>query len=390
MSFSLLHTTTPSSPFYTDEHEQYRSVLRRFVSNEVTPHVAEWDAAKTFPRALYEQAAQVGMLGAGIPEEYGGLGDNDPIIRLIIHQELSRCGSGGVVASLIGSHYISQPPILRLGSDDLKARVLPETTSGRKIGALCITEPGAGSDVARLSTSAVRDGDEYIVNGSKTFITSGMRADYLTVAVRTGEAGMGGLSLLLIEGDSPGLERTELDKMGWRASDTATLYFDDCRVPAEHLLGEENSGFQSIVSNFNHERLDLIVQSAAFSHLCLEAAIDYARQRQTFGKRLVDHQVIRHKIAEMARQVNATQAWSELLAWRLGQGDDPVAEICEAKVQATRVFEFCAREAAQILGGASYLTGELVERLYREVRVQAIGGGSEEIMLDLASRQMGL
>jgi acyl-CoA dehydrogenase len=390
MPFSTLDPSPPASPFYSEEHEEYRDVLRRFVANEITPFVHEWDEAKRFPRELYEAAGAVGMLGAGFPEQYGGLGDDDPMIRFIIHQEASRCGSGGVVASLVSSFYISQQPILLLGSEETKARVLPETVSGRKIGALCITEPGGGSDVAQLTTTARRDGDEYVVNGAKTFITSGMRADYLTVAVRTGDEGMGGVSLLLIEGDTPGLERIELDKMGWKASDTATLYFDDCRVPAANLLGEEGTGFRSIVTNFNYERLDLIAQSAAFSYLCVEAAIEYGRERETFGKPLVGHQVIRHKIAEMARQANATQAWAELLAWRLGQGDDPVAEICQAKVQGSKVFEFCAREAAQVLGGASYLNGDLVERLYREVRVQAIGGGSEEIMLDLASRQMGL
>lgn len=377
-------------PFYTEEHEAFRATVREFVEQELRPNVDVWDEAGEFPHELYEKAGAVGLLGAGFPERYGGLGNQDVFTRLIIDQELARCGSGGLSAGLVGSFYISQPPILKLGADELKSRILPETIAGRKIGALAITEPSAGSDVAALSTTAVRDGDDYVVNGSKTFITSGMRADYYTVAVRTGGPGMSGISLLVIERDRPGFARTPLKKMGWWCSDTATLYFEDCRVPAANRLGDENQGFRAIVSNFNLERLDMVAASTAYARLCLEEALGYARQRQTFGRRLADHQVIRHKLVEMARHVNATQALLEMLAWRLDHDDNPVAEICQAKVQATLCFEFCAREAAQILGGASYLRGQLVERLYREVRVQAIGGGSEEIMRDLAARQMGI
>jgi len=375
-------------PFYSEEHEAFRGAVRRFVDEELRPNVACWDEAGEFPRELYEKAGALGLMGAGFPERYGGLGNEDVFTRLILHQELARAGSGGLSASLVGSFYISQPPILKLGSEDLKARILPDTIAGRKIGALAISEPNAGSDVAALTTSAVRDGDHYVVNGSKTFITSGMRADYHTVAVRTGGAGFDGISLLVIERDRPGFTRTPLAKMGWWCSDTAALYFEDVRVPVGNLLGRENEGFRAIVSNFNLERLDMAAISTANAQLCLDEALAYARDRKTFGKRLADHQVIRHKLVEMARHVNASQALLEMLAWRLDQKQDPVAEICLAKVQATLAFEFCAREAAQILGGASYLRGQIVERLYREVRVQAIGGGSEEIMRDLAARQM--
>ena len=375
-------------PFYTEEHEALRATVRRFVDEELRPHVDAWDEAETFPRELYEKAGAVGLLGAGFPERYGGLGNEDVFTRIVIDQEMARSGSGGLQASLVGSFYISQPPILKLGSEELKERILHDTVAGRKIGALAITEPGGGSDVAAMATTAVRDGDDYVVNGQKTFITSGMRADYYTVAVRTGGPGIDGISLLVIERDRPGFERTPLKKMGWWASDTATLYFEDCRVPVGNRLGPENQGFRAIMKNFNFERLDMVAISTESSRLCFEEALAYARDRQTFGKRLADHQVIRHKLVEMARHVNTTQALLEMLAWRLDNGQDPVAEICQAKVQATLAFEFCAREAAQILGGASYLRGNIVERLYREVRVQAIGGGSEEIMRDLAARQM--
>ncbi|MGH2652516.1 MAG: acyl-CoA dehydrogenase family protein, partial [Actinomycetota bacterium] len=298
--------------------------------------------------------------------------------------------SGGLLAGLVGSFYISQSPVAKLGSEEMRARILPETISGRAISALAVTEPGGGSDLAALTTRAVRDGDEWVINGSKTFITSGMRADWITVAVRTGGPGGDGLSLLVVPGDASGLARTPLKKMGYWCSDTATLYFDDCRVPASHLLGEENGGFRSIVENFNYERLDIIAQSTSFARLCFEHALEYARQRHTFGKRLADRQVIRHKLVAMATRVNACQTWAETLAWRLNQGDRPVVELCQAKVFATRTFEMCTREAAQILGGAGYLRGDVVERLYREVRVMAVGGGSEEIMIDLAARQMDI
>ncbi|MDT7635621.1 MAG: acyl-CoA dehydrogenase [Pseudonocardiales bacterium] len=379
-----------SSPLTQEDREDFRALVRDFTAKEISPNIDVWEAEGEIPRELYLKAGDIGLLGIGLPEQYGGLGPDTAMLRFTLGQELARAGSGGLVNALVGSFYISQPPIARLGSVALRARILPETISGRLIGALAVTEPGGGSDVAALSTTAVRDGDPYVVNGSKTLITSGMRADVITVGVRTGGPGAGGLSMLVVDGDTPGLTRTSISKMGWRCSDTATLYFDDCRVPVGNLLGEENQGFLAIATNFNDERMDLIAQAVAFSRLCLDRAIAYARERHTFGRRLADHQVLRHKIVDMAGRINACQAWAETLAWRLCQGESPVAEICQAKVLASRTFEFCAREAAQILGGASYVTGELIERLYREVRVQAIGGGSEEIMTDLAARQMQL
>jgi acyl-CoA dehydrogenase len=240
-----------------------------------------------------------------------------------------------------------------------------------------------------LKTRAKREGGHYIVNGTKTFITSGMRADWYTVAVRTGGMGKSGISLLVISRDAPGFTRTPLKKMGWWASDTATLYFENCRVPADHLLGEENSGFALIMRNFNAERLGMAAGATAFARVCLDEAAAYARERKTFGRALIEHQVIRHKLVDMAMRVNAAQAWLETLAWRIEQGDSPVAEICMLKNLATQTMEFCAREAVQIFGGAGFMRGPKVERIYREVRVNAIGGGSEEILRDLAARQMG-
>ncbi|MGM0569369.1 MULTISPECIES: acyl-CoA dehydrogenase family protein [Marinobacter] len=380
---------TTSSPFYTAEHEAFRDSVRAFVRKEIEPFVTEWDEAGTFPRELYKKAADIGLIPLGYPEEYGGI-EADLFYMIIAAQELAMAGCGGLSASLM-SHGIGSPPIVKYGSEALKQRVLPPIYAGEAISALAITEPGGGSDVAALKTTAKRDGDHYIVNGSKTFITSGMRADTYTVAVRTGEAGHKGISLLVIDRDTPGFTRTPLDrKMGWWCSDTATLYFDDCRVPAGNLLGEENQGSKMIMNNFNFERIFMAAGCIGFARACYEEVVDYARQRQTFGKSLIEHQVVRHKLADMYMKIEASQAYLEKLAWRIDHGDNPVADVCLLKNQSTLTMEYCAREAVQTLGGAGYLRGPKSERIYREVRVNAIGGGAEEIMRDLASRQLGL
>ncbi len=386
---ALEREATPmKSPFYTEEHEAFREVVRRFVEKEIEPYAHAWDEAGEFPRVLYEKAAAIGLLGLGFPEQYGGI-PADQFMKIAASQELARAGAGGIGASLM-SHTIGSPPIARAARPQVKARVLPQVLSGKKISALAITEPSGGSDVANLRTKARRDGDHYIVSGEKTFITSGMRADYLTVAVRTGGEGAGGVSLLLIEGDTAGLSRTKLKKMGWWASDTATLHFDDCRVPADNLIGEEGHGFRIIMQNFNSERIGMAASCTAYARVCLEEAMAYAKERKTFGKPIAQHQVIRHKLVDMAQRVAASQAMLEMLAWRLEQGENPVAEICMMKNQATQTMAFCASEAVQIFGGAGFIRGIKVERIYREVKVNAIGGGTEEIMKDLASRQMGL
>ena len=383
----MIPNATPS-PYYTPEHEAFRDVMRRFVAKEITPYADQWDEAEEFPRELYKKASQIGMLQLGFPEEYGGL-PTDGFFRIILSEELAQAGSGGVSASLM-SHTIGAPPIARLGSEAMKRRVLPQVLSGEKISALAITEPSGGSDVANLRTTARREGDHYIVNGQKMFITSGVRADYYTVAVRTGGPGMGGVSLLLIERDTPGFSRNKLRKMGWWASDTAQLFFDNCKVPVENLIGEENAGFIGIMLNFNSERLGMAASSYGFAKVCLEEAIAYARERETFGRPLIKNQVIRHKLVDMAMRVNAVKAYLESLTWRVEQGERPVAEICMLKVLATTTLEYVANEAMQVLGGAGYLRGGKVERIYRETKVMSIGGGSIEIMKDLAARQMAL
>ena len=384
----------PLAHYFSPEHEQFRSALRDFIAREITPFVNEWDEAGSFPRSLYRRSAELGVQGLGYPEELGGT-PADIFYHLIVAEEFARCGAGGVQASL-NSHTIALPPLLAAGSEALKQRVIPPVIAGDKIAALAVTEPSGGSDVASLRTTAVRDGDHYIVNGEKTFITSGMRADFFTTAVRTDlqNKGAGGISALMIEGDTPGLTRTELKKMGWWCSDTAHLHFDNCRVPVRNLIGVEHQGFKTFMNNFNAERLSLSASACGYAQVCLDEALDWARQRKTFGQPLSQRQVIRHKLMDMVLRIDAARCLLYELAYRVEHKASDlaqlVARICMAKVLATQAMQFCADQAVQILGGMGFMRGTRSERIYREAKVMMIGGGSEEILKDLAARQLGV
>ena len=382
------HHLTPL--FYTDSHHQWRDSLRSFLAREIEPHVDDWDEAGDVPMEAHRKCGEFGLTGLGYPEAYGGTREGIDVFHAVIAaQEMSRLGSGGV-ATALNTHLIGLPPIINFASEALKLRVAPDIIAGRKIIALAISEPSGGSDVAALKTRAELKNDHYVVSGAKTFISSGVKADFYTVAVRTGGQGASGISLLLIDKGTPGFTATALPKQGWWASDTASLYFDDVKVPVENLIGGAGNGFRIIMNNFNPERLFMAANAIAFGRVCLIDAVTWARARETFGQRLADHQVIRHKLVEMYRQVNASQSYLEHCAWRVQQNDQVAGDIALLKVQATQTMEFCAREASQILGGASYIRGQRIERIYREVRVNAIGGGSEEIMRDLAARQLGI
>lgn len=378
-----------ASPFYTEEHELFRDQVRRFVAAEIEPNIDEWDEAGRVPPEFFSKAAEAGLLGLGYPEELGGVPVPDYFYHLIFHEELARAGSGGIMPA-VWIHGIALPPIVAFGTPEQKEKFIRPVLSGEKMAALAVTEPSGGSDVANLKTTARRDGDHYVVNGSKTFISGGMRASHFTTAVRTGEPGLNGISILVIEADTPGVDRTELKKMGWWCSDTATLYFDDCRVPAENLIGSENGGFAGIMQNFNYERLGLASQAYGLSRCCLDEATAYARERETFDKPLSHRQVIRHRLVDMTMRVESLRAYLEQMAWRVDRGETPIAEICMLKNLATETLEYCADAAVQIFGGAGYMRGTKVERIYRETKVMTIGGGSTEIMKDLAARQMGL
>ena len=375
----------------TAEHEAFRDTVRAFVAAEIAPHIDAWDQAETFPRALYRRAAHIGLLGLGYPEAYGGT-PADTWFRVVATEEIARAGSGGLMASLF-SHNIGLPPIVAHASEALKQRVIPQVLAGEKIAALAATEPSGGSDVARLRCTARRDGDHWVVDGDKTFITSGLRADWITLAVRTGGNGASGISLIAVPGDTPGLTRTPLAKMGWWCSDTAQLHFDRCRVPLDHLIGDENAGFRAIMANFNGERLLMAASACAFAAVCLDEATEWARQRTTFGQRLVEHQVVRHKLVDMRMRVLGARAWLDAQVARFDAGPldaEAIADLCLLKNHATQAMQFCADQAVQILGATGYVRGTRSERIYREVKVMMIGGGSEEIMKELAARQLGL
>jgi len=373
---------------------------RKFVQIEVAPHLGAWEEAGEIPRSLYQRAAEMGWLEMGYPEEFGGT-PSPWKLRNALTIALARAGgSGGLMASLF-SHNIGLPPVVRHGSPELQRKVIPDVLAGKKIAALAITEPGGGTDVSALKTTARREGDEYVIDGEKVFITSGVRADWLTVAVRTDLKNKGpmGISMVMVPGDAVGLSRSPLKKMGWLCSDTAQIRFDGVRVPVSNLVGEEGSGFKMILTNFNGERLSMAALSLGFAEACYDEALSWAQQRKTFGTALIDHQVIRHKFMDMKMRIESTRAWLNAVSARADAGDrgdksakgaEWVAQVCLLKNHATQTMQFCADQGVQILGGMGFMRGTTCERVYREVKVMMIGGGAEEIMKELASRQLGL
>jgi acyl-CoA dehydrogenase len=413
---------TTAHDFTDADVEALKDTVRRFATEQVRPHVDAWDAAGEIPRSLYRQAAELGLLGLGYPEHLGGT----PVpwrARNALSQTLARYGtSGGVMASLF-SLNIGLPPVLAHGSPELQAEVIPPALRGEQIAALAITEPGGGSDVASLRCTARLDGGDYVIDGEKVFITSGLRADWITLAVRTdlNSKGASGISMIVVPGSSAGLSRSPLQKMGWHCSDTAHLRFDGVRVPARYLLAQEGAGFRIIMGNFNGERLAMSAMALGFAQACYDEALDWARQRQTFGAPLIERQVIRHKLMDMRMRIESTQAWVDALTaqadavegavptpgrpkveqplWEatthaqqgsVGAHSTWVANVCLLKNHSTQTMQFCADAAVQILGGMGYMRGTASERIYREVKVMMIGGGAEEIMKELAARQWGL
>ncbi|WP_070336062.1 acyl-CoA dehydrogenase family protein [Pseudomonas aeruginosa] len=381
---------TDFQQYFDESHQLIRDSVRRFVEREVLPYIDEWEEAEEFPRELYLKAGAAGNLGIGYPEAYGGSCEGDLFAKVAASEELMRCGSGGLVAGL-GSLDIGLPPVVKWARPEVRERVVPAVLRGEKIMALAVTEPSGGSDVANLKTRAVRDGDHYRVSGSKTFITSGVRADYYTVAVRTGGEGFAGISLLLVEKGTAGFSvGRKLKKMGWWASDTAELFFDDCRVPAENLIGVENAGFACIMANFQSERLALAVMANMTAQLALEESLRWAREREAFGKPIGKFQVLRHRLAEMATQLEVSREFTYRQAAKMAAGKSVIKEISMAKNFATDVADRLTYDAVQVLGGMGYMRESLVERLYRDNRILSIGGGSREIMNEIIGKQMGL
>jgi acyl-CoA dehydrogenase len=377
--------------FEGEEHAALRSQVRRFAREHIAPHAAEWEEEEEFPVQLYRAAAEAGMIGIGYPPEVGGAG-GDVTHVLVAADEIILAGRSVGTAVGLGSHGIAIPPILRFGTDEQKQRFAVPVVAGAKIAALAITEPGGGSDVASLATRAERRGDEYVVNGAKTFITSGCRADIVTTAVRTGGEGHAGVSLLVIERGTPGFEVSrKLKKTGWWASDTAELSFADCRVPAANLIGGENAGFPMIMANFVPERLMLAGQCVAIADLAYRESVAYARERRAFGRSLGGFQVIRHKLADMVTRIAAARALTGEVAVRAARGELTAASLAAmAKNAASDACSWVVDQAVQIHGGYGYMREYGVERAYRDARLGPIGGGTDEIMKEILGRQLGL
>jgi acyl-CoA dehydrogenase len=374
--------------YFSEDHRIFRDSVRRFVEKEIKPHIEEWEEQEQFPLELYKKAADAGFQGLEYPEEYGGTPCDKFMIIAYIEEFVRHSGSTGLFSGL-SSHTIAMPPVRNLGTADQKQRFLAPVLRGEKVAALGITEPNAGSDVANIRTRAVRDGDCYRVNGSKTFITSGTRANFITTAVRTGGPGHKGVSLLVIDSATPGFTvAKKISKMGWHSSDTAELSFEDCLVPVENLLGAEGDGFRGIMINFQNERLSLAVQAHATAQLALEESIKYAKTREAFGKTLSGFQVIRHKLVDMATKVEASKEFNYRVAAKMEAGMDVAREVSMAKNFACEICDKVVFDAVQIHGGYGYAREYVVERLYRDSRILSIGGGTTEIMKEIISKMM--
>jgi acyl-CoA dehydrogenase len=376
--------------FETEERRALRATVRRFVEREVLPGLAGWERAGEVPRALHESAAAAGLLGIGFPEVVGGSGGGLLDVLVLTEELIAAGGSSGLIAALL-THGIALPHLVEAGDPDQIDRFVRPTLAGRRIGALAVTEPDVGSDVAALRTAARRDGDCYLVTGTKTFITSGARADFVTTAVRTGGPGHAGISLLVVERGTPGFTVVRrLEKLGWHCSDTAELSFVDCPVPVANLVGAEGTGFAQIMRQFQTERLSLAVQAYATAARCLELTLRWVQQRSTFGRPLASRQVVRHRLAEMARLTDVARTYTRVVARRLAAGEDVVTEVSMAKNTAVAACAEVVDAAVQLHGGFGYLRDAEVERHYRDSRIFGIGGGTTEIMTEIVANSLGL
>ena len=374
----------------TPERVALRKSVRTFAEREILPHVQEWEQIGELPRELSRRTAQAGLLGVGFSEEVGGEGGDSADVAIIC-EELHESGvPGGVFASLF-TVGIAVPHMIASGDARLIEKFVRPTLRGELIGSLAITEPGGGSDVGHLRTTAVRDGDVYVVNGSKTYITSAVRGDYVVAAVRTGGPGAAGISMLVIEKGTAGFEVSrKLAKMGWRSSDTAELSFTDVRVPVENLVGAENTGFFQIAQAFVSERIGLAVQAYSSAQRCLDITVAWCRDRQTFGKPLIARQTVQNTLAEMARRIDVARVYSRNIIERELDGDtNLIAPVCFAKNTAVEAGEWVANQAVQLFGGMGYMAESEIERQYRDMRILGIGGGTTEIMTGLAAKTLG-
>lgn len=378
----------PPSPFMLPRHIAWRAQVREFIDAEVAPYLEAWDAAGTFPDELYQKAVGAGVFGMGFAPALGGaFEDADLYHRIILAEEFHRLGSGLVYAD-IATHWIALPPVITHGSDFLVQQVAGPVLRGERKMAFAVTEPSGGSDVASMQTQATRSGDTYLLNGTKALISSAMRADWALVIARTGGPGLSGLSVLLVDLAQPGVTRTPARGLGWYNKNIGTLKFENAVVPLANLIGTENQGFAVLGAQLNTERFSGIAAMLALARSAAAEAIAWAKQRQTFGKRLIDHQAIRHKLIDMVRRINVAYAYMDRCVWQFNTGKPPIADLALLKVEATEALEYCASTALHVVAGAAYDSASRLQRIAREARTFSIAGGTEEILKDLAARQL--
>lgn len=379
-----------TDPWQTPERRALRDLTASFTRKELFPHIERWEEEGEMPREIQRKTAEVGLLGLGFPEQVGGSGGDLRDLTIMTESMIEAGASTGVLAGLL-THVIAVPHMASVGDPDHIERFVRPTLAGEKIGSLGVTEPDTGSDVAAIRTVARRDGDHYVVNGAKLFITSSTRADFITAAVRTGGPGYNGVSLLVIETDNPGFRVSrKLKKMGWLCSDTGELAFDDARVPVGNLVGEENSGFRQIMQQFQVERAFIAVQAYATAQRCLDLTIDWVHKRETFGRPLASRQVIRHKIVDMATAIDVARTYTHAAIDGIVAGGTDVRMVSMAKNVAVEACDLSVDTAVQLHGGMGYLRETEVERHYRDSRILGIGGGTTEIMKEVIAKHIGL
>tara|TARA_B100000768_G_scaffold13466_1_gene12817 strand:- start:1539 stop:2702 length:1164 start_codon:yes stop_codon:yes gene_type:complete len=376
------------SLYFTEEHEFFRKSFQDFLKKEVVPHIDTWEQTGTIDRFIWEKFGEMGYFGLATPEAYGGM-DLDIFYTIIFIEELQKINSGGFAAAIWAHEYLAMTHLNKEANEAQKQKYLVPSVTGEKIGCLCITEPFGGSDVGGMRTTAVKKGDTYIINGSKTFITNGVYSDYLIVAAKTApELGNKGISIFVMDRDLPGISATKLDKLGWRASDTAEIAFDNVVIPAENLMGEENLGFPYIMQHFALERLIMGVNAHARSEWALEYAIGYMKERTAFGKPISKFQALRHKVADLASEVEMAKTFNYVTAKRLDDGEYVVKEATMSKLLSTKIADQVAYDCVQLLGGYGYMEEYPLARNLRDSRLGPIGGGTSEILREIISKMV--
>ncbi len=374
--------------YFTEEHNLFRESLQDFLQKEVVPHINTWEETGKIDRFIWEKFGEMGFFGIAYPEEYGGMG-LDFFYTVILLEELQKINSGGFAAAIWAHAYLAMTHLNAEGDERVKSEYLTPSITGEKIGCLCITEPFGGSDVAGMRTTAVKDKDHYVLNGSKTFITNGVYSDYLVVAAKTApELGGKGMSIFIVDRDTPGVSATKLDKLGWRASDTGEIAFDNVRIPLENLMGEENKGFGYIMQHFATERLIMGINAHARAEFAIEYALGYMKERMAFGKTIDRFQALRHKIAERQAEVEMSKAFNYSVAYRLNKGEYVVKEATMSKLTSTKIADEVIYDCLQMLGGYGYMEEYPLARLLRDSRLGPIGGGTSDILREIIAKMI--